>query len=144
MRFVTIVPSCPKCGSCRTGRYVYYSGRFPERLIAQYMRKGELIRTSSGFGGSLCFCGDCGLEWYGDPQTKLLSGRQIRARKEDMEITRKEIEEVGDRKFIKMDMVPKRKGILHRVGAFTTHAIYNSTVGAVIEALPKEKPEKKV
>ena len=77
-------------------------------------------------------------------RSKLLSGRQIRERKEDMEITVKEIEEMGDRKFIKMDMVPKRKGILHRVGAFTTHAIYNSTVGAVIEALPKEKPEKKV
>lgn len=143
MRLVTIVPPCPKCGSCRTGRYVYYRGRFPERLCAQYMKKGELIRTSSGLNMPRCFCDDCGLEWYGETKTKLLSGKQIRERKENMGITGKEIEEVCDQKVIKMDMIPKRKSILHRMSAFTVHAIYNSTVGAVIEALPKEKPDKK-
>ena len=57
---IVVTPSCPVCGSKKTGYFV--AGSDPE-LKEKYFLKGERIRLRSVPNGKNCFCADCGMEW---------------------------------------------------------------------------------
>lgn len=57
---IVVTPSCPVCGSKKTGYFV--AGNDPE-LKEKYFLKGERIRLRSVPNGKNCFCADCGMEW---------------------------------------------------------------------------------
>lgn len=66
-----VVPSCPHCNSAKTGRYIFMMNNSSgvEKVIASYMKKGELIKPILGFKNSehpQFFCEDCGAEWFGE------------------------------------------------------------------------------
>jgi len=80
MKKYNFVPSCLRCGSDATGYYVYCNESDSDKVIAEHMKKGELVRTRTGVRNpedNNCFCNHCNAEWYGKIDTMKLSYEDI-------------------------------------------------------------------
>lgn len=97
-----ITPNCPRCGSEKTGYYIFVHNRFDiAKIIAKGMERGELIRVSVGFRDAdlpNLFCEDCGIEWRGSYETKRLSETELAELKEKKDIDSREIKELNNSK----------------------------------------------
>lgn len=76
------VPPCPRCTSTKTGRYIFVMNNASdiEKLIASYMKKGELIKPILGFHNSEhpnLYCEDCGAEWYDEVFPKYVTDKEL-------------------------------------------------------------------
>ncbi len=76
------VPQCPKCRSFITGRYVKIHRITDKNWIeGDTLRKGEIVQFKNVSDNHNCFCAECGYEWDGNVEFKMMSSKQIAAEK---------------------------------------------------------------
>jgi hypothetical protein len=92
-----ITPDCPRCGSKKTGYYLFVNNSSDvPKIISRKMGLGELVRFRNGFPDPNLpnlFCKDCDIEWRGNYKIELLSDEDIEKLKEKKGIDKSEIEE---------------------------------------------------
>lgn len=86
------VPQCPRCGSWKTGRYIYVQNTRDciEKMVAEHYEKGEITRIRMGFYSSdvpNIFCENCGVEWRGKIDELPLTKDRIKEERIRREIT---------------------------------------------------------
>lgn len=77
------IPTCPDCGSRRTGKYVKEpsSAETAQYIMRQSLRHGELITFLPEVPFTNCYCEECGYEWHYDVVGKWISPRRIEEEK---------------------------------------------------------------
>lgn len=77
------VGMCPRCKSCKTGRFIKYSNTTnTEWVINEALRNGELVEPVPELGKYNCFCAECQAIWYEDVKLMFLSKSKIKEEKE--------------------------------------------------------------
>ena len=133
------VPSCPRCGSNKTGYFLIYGGKTPDYVIADHMRKGELVIPTMMLQDANCFCSECGIRWYSPLQTSFKGSRFIREEKELRGITE---EKILDSETTDIKVSKKRSalsGLYKKIAVGTGNAaksfvrlfIYDATIGVI-------------
>ena len=86
------VPPCPKCGSYKTGRFIYINNQIDvEKIIANNLKKGELSQVQLGFGDELeynAYCEDCGIRWMAKIEELPLTEERIKTEAKKRQITK--------------------------------------------------------
>lgn len=108
------VPSCPKCGSEKTGRYIYIMHtRNIEKIIASHLLKGEIVKPIAGVGEPSyenVFCEECGCEWRAVIDTLWLNEEQIKKEKSKRGITNQRYKDIANiKKNTKHKLKEERK-----------------------------------
>lgn len=93
LHFYTEVPMCPKCNSSRTGYFIY--GQYQKgNLLYSHLKKGEFVYVKALTDNTNCFCVDCGVQWEGKINTKIVDGKTLKKIKDDKGITQEYIENI--------------------------------------------------
>jgi hypothetical protein len=105
------VPPCPRCGSKKTGRFLYVSSiqGGTEKIVSNCMARGELVSIMPGLDATKyenAYCEDCGIEWHANIETLWLNQEQILKERCDRGITKERYKNV---KEIKMTAKQKLK-----------------------------------
>ena len=141
--YVTIVPECPKCHSKKVAYYIISIEPNGEDTMIRYMRHGELVIPRSFHDGSTCCCTECGLSWYGQISHKWVSEKEFKEIKKERGISKEEIKKEAKYFDEKMDEEKKVKKKRHNkkgkevAKSIAKLIIWDSTIGAIIDALPK-------
>ena len=102
------VPQCPRCRSFVTGRYIK-EHRVTEKnwIEGDTLRKGEIVQFRNMNDDKNCFCAECGYEWAGQIEFKMLNAKQVNAERikrhtEEFlaSVIEREDEELKNRSFI--------------------------------------------
>ena len=86
-RLYYYVPSCPVCGSRRTGRYVKTPISNARQIKESALKAGEIIRFAGDEPLTNAFCLSCGHEWPTRIRVRLLSADAIAKEKRDRGIS---------------------------------------------------------
>ena len=83
--YYNAVPRCPRCNNSRTGYYIKYSGKEKNKIIAEKLKKGEIVfpLNSTILPANNLYCEECGVEWAGNV-------KKIKITKEDLILILKE------------------------------------------------------
>lgn len=109
------VPYCPKCGSKKTGRYVYMSNSrlSIEKYIASCLAKGEIVKPISALDTTKqenAFCLDCGCEWNAIIDTIWFTPEQIEKHRTQRGISSKQYKDVINiKKTVKKKLKEEKK-----------------------------------
>ena len=91
LRTYHYVPPCPKCGSKKTGRYIYVLNTINiNKLIADNLKCGELTKPVVGFGDDIevnAYCEECDTQWFAKIEEFPLSKKIIEKESKDRGIT---------------------------------------------------------
>ena len=95
------VPPCPKCGSKKTGRFLYVSNTSSgvEKIIGGCMAKGELVQLISGLDATKyenAYCDNCGCEWHANIETFWLSHDKIAKERYERGITKEKYKNIKE------------------------------------------------
>ena len=117
------VRPCPRCGSERTGYFVYCNEENADRLIASRMKKGELVRVRNSvkdLSDTNCFCEACKIEWNEPISVQYLYPDEIEEEKKLREITNELANTIWDRrkKSKKENKMPFGKKIIRSMFRF--------------------------
>lgn len=90
------VPPCPRCGSLKTGRFYYVTNTAfgVEKVIAENLKYGELVRVVTGFGDELeynAYCEDCDIKWMAKIEEYKLTDERITQECKDRGISKETI-----------------------------------------------------
>lgn len=141
------LPDCPKCGSKRTGAYVYSPTNFSSLGLArekENLKNGQLIRTTSvplqDLGYNL-FCDDCGVDWRGQYKIIYLSKEELKKKIEEKEI---DLEAVKETYKIDKKLRKKNKKVTKFVKNYIIPDAITKPIDAISDKLSsKEKEEDK-
>jgi hypothetical protein len=95
------VPPCPKCGSKKTGRFLYVSNTRSgvEKVIGDCMAKGELVQLVPSLETvkyENAYCEDCGCEWHANIETFWLSKENIAKERYERGITKEKYKNIKE------------------------------------------------
>ena len=108
------VPPCPRCGSKKTGRFLFMMNTYNgvEKAISDCMANGELVKIRTSFQSQYenAYCEDCGCEWNANIQDIPATEEQIRHQMDIRGITKESVESVKNiRKITKKSIKDKKK-----------------------------------
>lgn len=91
------IPPCPRCHSPKTGYYIECATIPPNRLLASFLKKGEIVRPMidkrlSSY--TLCFCSECNARWEAIIKSKYITSEELEKQKEKRGISEKSISTV--------------------------------------------------
>ena len=149
MKTIYVVRDCPYCKSPRTGRLVYYNGKYPERIIREHLEYGEIVRPSALMPALNCFCENCGVEWEEYLEPVKMTEEEIELLKEHKEITDGRVKEtesdaINDRLYNRKKR--ERFSKVKAAGAYISKEfgsmLHDATIGVFKDLVPKDRGTK--
>jgi hypothetical protein len=108
------VPPCPRCGSKKTGRFIYMVNiNNADKVISSRMIKGELVQIVTGISETKyenAYCDECGCEWHANIDILFLDKEKINKEMVARGITKEKYKNIANiKKNTKKKLQEERK-----------------------------------